>query len=398
MSTPSFCNGTNRKGKPCRAYPCKGTPFCYQHYPRLKLPIRNREATTINAEDQQGANLRDEGMGSTFQGNGHSNQYNSLGADQNTVSGSGNQFSRTEIKGGVNISNADNRRNGNTTENNTMNVNNNTMIQQLSKGHQFYYSCIFNFVSNNLRGFQLNYEELAKKAADLESGKEVILDIDPTLAPKIIKLNIFDFVILCDNSRSMTSKRQVLGNTLKRLAKVANVLTRTGISIRFLNHGQISDKDLNNLFPDDVKQRVEEVRFEKGSKLGTALKTKIVDPIIEETQSGKLKRPVIIIIITDGEPHGEPSGTLRDAIYSCKRSEAIQSYGRAAVVFVVARIGESKSAEKFLKELESDEKIKGMVYCSVDSLNKQQEMPESGGSDRENITLVIELLLAALPE
>ncbi|TRX93519.1 hypothetical protein FHL15_005491 [Xylaria flabelliformis] len=361
------------------------------------LPIRNRATTTINA-DQQGANLRDEGVGSTFQGNGNSNQYNSLGADQNIVSGSGSQFPRAEIKGDVNISSTDNRRNGNTTENNTMNVNSNTMIQQLSKGHQSYHSCIFNFASNHLRGFELNFEELATKAADLESGKEVDLDIDPTLAPKIIKLNIFDFIILCDNSRSMTSKRQVLGNTLKRLAKVASVLTRTGISIRFLNHGQIRDNDLNNLFPDDVKQRVEEVQFERGSKLGTALKTKIVDPIIEKAQSQKLKRPVIVMVITDGEPHGEPSGTLRDAIYSCKRSKAIQSYGSAAVVFVVARIGQSKSAEKFLGELESDDKIKGMVYCSANGLNRQQELPKSGGSDRENITLVIELLLAAVPE
>ncbi|KAI0551310.1 hypothetical protein F4679DRAFT_539969 [Xylaria curta] len=394
MSTPSLCSGTNRDGRRCRNYPCKGTSVCFQHRPRLALPIRNRAATSNDVEDQQRSNMRNKGMGSTFQGNDNSNQYNSLGADQNNVLGSGSQFPRAKIKGDVNITS----REGNTIEHNTANSNNNTIIQQLPKATQLYHSCIFNFASNNLRGFDFNYEELAAKAADLANSKEAIFDIDPVLAPKIIKLGVYDFIILCDNSRSMKSKKQVLGNTLKRLAKVASVFTRTGVSIRFLNHGSISDKDLNNLSPDDIKQRVEKVQFKKGSKLGTALKAKIVDPIIEEAQSQKLKRPVIVTIITDGEPHGEPSGTLRDAIYSCKRSEAIQSYGCAAVLFVVARIGKSESAERFLNELESDEKIKGMVYCSADGLNKQQELPPSGESDKENITLVIELLLAALPE
>ncbi|KAI1738605.1 hypothetical protein F4680DRAFT_424426 [Xylaria scruposa] len=245
MSTPNYCFGTNRKGKPCRAYPRKGTSFCFQHRP---LPIKNRAATSNDVEVQQDSNMRHKGMGSTFQGNDRSNQYNCLGADQNNVLGSGSQFPKAEIKRDVNITG----KGGNNIEHNTTNVNHNTLIQQLPKATQLYHSCIFNFASNNLCGFDFNYEEIAAKTAVLANG-EGVFDTNPVLAPKITKLKVFDFMILCDNGCAMKSKKQVLGNKQKCLAKVAGVLTLSGTYIRFLNHVPISDKDLNNLSPDDIK-------------------------------------------------------------------------------------------------------------------------------------------------
>ncbi|KAI1118297.1 hypothetical protein F5Y14DRAFT_258861 [Nemania sp. NC0429] len=402
MPELKYCHGTNRKGRPCRAYPRNGSDFCYHHGHQLELPIRTEGA---HRERQQDANTRNETAGNEFQSNHHSSQFNAMdNATQNNNTGNGNQFPRANIAGDINIDRSYNHRQRNTTNNATTNQ---TMIggQQLPTTATEYKSYIFNFTSKSLSGFDFNYEELAAKASGLADRVDAEFEIDAALAPKIVKLNMFDFMILCDNSGSMRSKKKTLENTLKRLAKIASVLTRTGVSIRFLNHTRDNTGEFDHLSTEDIDKKFKEIQFEHGSRLGTVVKNKLIGPILEKAQSRKLKRPVIVMIITDGEvsnsalhlaytpvnhgqPHGEPPGTLKDALRLCKESKAIQHYGQAAVVFIVARIGESRSAKKFLDDLEKDETIRGMVHCSADSLNKQQEAPPPGGSDRESIRIV----------
>jgi nitrogen regulatory protein PII-like uncharacterized protein len=99
----------------------------------------------------------------------------------------------------------------------------------------------------------------------------------------------------------MRRRQPALKSTLIRLAKIANILTPTGISLRFLNHNKDSNGDFDDLFIEDVERKINEVEFKKGSRLGTVVKDKIVEPIIKKAQSRKLRKPVLVLIITDGK-------------------------------------------------------------------------------------------------
>jgi hypothetical protein len=45
--------------------------------------------------------------------------------------------------------------------------------------------------------------------------------------------------------------------------------------------------------------------------------------------------------------------------------------GKVSVVFLLCRVGDSPTAEGFLKKIEDDKKLKDMVYCSRERIDKQ---------------------------
>jgi hypothetical protein len=56
------------------------------------------------------------------------------------------------------------------------------------------------------------------------------------------------------------------------------------------------------------------------TRIGTNLSTKVLKYLVYEplrTGDGRLKRPVLVLIITDGEPTGENYHTLKDKIVQC---------------------------------------------------------------------------------
>ena len=109
-----------------------------------------------------------------------------------------------------------------------------------------------------------------------------------------------------DDSSSMTLDEQhipALRDTLRRVAYFATRLQPKGISIRFLNHDEGAGKAFDDLTDaHDVDMKVASVPFHGDTRLGEVLDAKIVQPmIIKKVQSGKLERPVFVVIITDGQ-------------------------------------------------------------------------------------------------
>lgn len=93
-----------------------------------------------------------------------------------------------------------------------------------------------------------------------------------------------------------------LKDTLKRVAKIATFLAPSGISLRFLNprrdHYGGFDK-LGNDFSMDIFDQID---FRGPTFLGNVLQEKIIAPmIIEKEKKGSFDRPLMTIIITDGE-------------------------------------------------------------------------------------------------
>jgi hypothetical protein len=49
----------------------------------------------------------------------------------------------------------------------------------------------------------------------------------------------------------------------------------------------------------------------------------------------------------------------------------LQSYGDAAVVFIVSRVGNSPAAQDFIAGIRQEKELERMVLCSMDDLDEQ---------------------------
>ncbi|KAI9782558.1 MAG: hypothetical protein M1839_004802 [Geoglossum umbratile] len=169
------------------------------------------------------------------------------------------------------------------------------------------------FVAGNLRfpGFDNAYvTRLARRAS--AGAKEVTSrwGLSEETTPKLIKLAFYDFIFLCgllegilDDSDSMnqSDRKRLLLNTLGSVASFATLLEPTGITVRFINYN--TDDTFNKMVNvNEIVQRVGSINFDGGTKLGTTLDDKIVQPmILDKAKKRRLEKPVIVVIITDGE-------------------------------------------------------------------------------------------------
>lgn len=94
-----------------------------------------------------------------------------------------------------------------------------------------------------------------------------------------------------------------LRDTLGRVATFATILSPDGISVRILNYtGDVGGCWDNLKTVEDVNNRMDRVTYNGGTPLGTILSSQILEPmILRKAEYGSLKKPVIVVIITDGE-------------------------------------------------------------------------------------------------
>lgn len=268
---------------------------------------------------------------------------------------------------------------------------------------EYHSHAVLEFIDENLPEFYNrddSLRDLSQKAAVTAEEVTAEFGLRPELTKKVARLALYDFVILCDDSYSMTQdkRRAALEDTLQRVAKFATKLEPSGMSIRFLNFSQ--DREFNNLNDvEDLMRKVRAVDYDGPTKLGQTLHFKIVEPMVFQKQrQNTFAKPIIVTVITDGEPTAEPRESLRNTILRCKRSEALQKFGKAAVVFLISRVGHSPEAEEFLRELEKDPELEDMVYCSLERLDDPDRMAvfQRCKDDIEYTAWLIEMFLTAL--
>jgi len=94
-----------------------------------------------------------------------------------------------------------------------------------------------------------------------------------------------------------------LEDTLGRVAKFATILSPDGISVRMLNYTGDEKGRWDNLKTvEDVRKRMETVQYLAGTPLGTRLSSNVLEPmILSKAKCGSLRKPVIVVMITDGE-------------------------------------------------------------------------------------------------
>ena len=83
------------------------------------------------------------------------------------------------------------------------------------------------------------------------------------------------------------------------------------------------------------------------------------------------------------QPTMEDPNTLRDTILKCKKSPAIKDYGDTAVVFLISQVGDNAIATTFLRELQNNASLEGMVYSSTERLDELRAKFEAQNDDRQ---------------
>jgi hypothetical protein len=169
------------------------------------------------------------------------------------------------------------------------------------------------------------------------------------------------------------SRIQDLKLILERVSFAATLFDQDGISVRFMNTDLAHLRDNNGRPLQDgvcnetqVDTLMKSVQFKGLTPMGTSLRKKVIDEIVlSKAQSGQLRKPVLVITVTDGQPAGESQNAVFDTIrYAFDQLQRYPQYGRGALAFEFAQVGNDEAARNFLGKLDSDPNIGPMIDCT----------------------------------
>jgi hypothetical protein len=156
---------------------------------------------------------------------------------------------------------------------------------------------------------------------------------------------------------------------LERVSFAATLFDPDGVSVRFMN------TDLSGMGPlqdgiateAQIEHLMSGVQFKGLTPMGTQLRLKVLEPIVLQKARAvppQMKKPILVIAITDGQPAGEPQNAVFDAIKDTFAQLDSSPYGRGAVAFEFAQVGNDEMARKFLGKLDEDPNIGPFVDCT----------------------------------
>ncbi|CAZ85854.1 unnamed protein product [Tuber melanosporum] len=190
-----------------------------------------------------------------------------------------------------------------------------------------------------------------------------------------VKLALFDVVFLLDDSGSMRFGEGLIDELkfiLSNVAFATGLFDQDGFSVRFMNSNVQGD---NIRTEQQAAALVDQVRFEDVTPLATSLKNKILDQFIYgQEQRNSLKKPVLVIIITDGRPTDNVHGEFQQYI----QSVSSHFRGKGVVSFQIAQVGNDKGAQQFLSELDNDKAIGGLIDCTSNFELESMEFRKKG--------------------
>lgn len=124
----------------------------------------------------------------------------------------------------------------------------------------------------------------------------------------------------------------------------ASAFDDDGIQVRFLN-SRVEGNGLRS--EGDALGLVSQIRFSGMTPLGTSLDQKILQPLIlGPARAGQLKKPVLVIAVTDGQPGGEPRDTLARVLINASRSLQQTRYGADALSVTLAQVRPSPTRSR----------------------------------------------------
>ncbi|KAH7307508.1 hypothetical protein KP509_22G063000 [Ceratopteris richardii] len=251
-------------------------------------------------------------------------------------------------------------------------------IIQVQRLEFFYDSRRFQAVLQKLSS--VNFAEIA---AQWKIGKELAYDL--------ASLILYDIVFYCDDSGSMAFEEngeriEDLKFILSKVSGIATLFDDDGISVRFMNSNVNGDGMRS---AEDILRLISQVKFSGATPLGTNFERKVIQPLILGKAVGNqsLTKPVMAIIITDGEPYGESRDKILKVIREAKDALSRTPYGSGALAVQIAQVGKDIRTQKFLEELDKDPSVGAMIDCTSYYEMEEEEFARKG------VTLTPELWL-----
>ncbi|KAF2138762.1 uncharacterized protein K452DRAFT_233424 [Aplosporella prunicola CBS 121167] len=219
----------------------------------------------------------------------------------------------------------------------------------------------------------------------------------------VAKLGLFDVVLYIDDSGSMAFEEngeriKDLQIILERVAFAATLFDDDGISVRFMNSlppPQVTEHIKND---QQIQMLMSQIQFKGLTPMGTHLKERVLDEILRNARGGQLRKPVLVITITDGQPAGEPQNAVFEAIKTTTSELArIPQVGPGAVQFQFAQVGNDEKAREFLSKLDQDPQVGNLVDCTSNYENESAEMARANPPvDLTPDLWLVKLLLGAI--
>ncbi|KAJ3275120.1 hypothetical protein HDV01_001259 [Terramyces sp. JEL0728] len=204
-----------------------------------------------------------------------------------------------------------------------------------------------------------SYDNLIKRIKSINVQElSKAFGVPEEICKDLFALALYDIVIYADDSGSMKfeddgQRIETLKTILSRVAQIGTLFDDDGISVRFFNGDQSADNITNARAVDDLIQRTDFVGI---TPIGTNLEAKILTPMVYETVARQaFKKPLLVFIITDGEPSGEDEDTLIKVVDNCQ--QFLQKFGLGHGVGIqVSQVGNDHEAQKYLTMLEGNAK------------------------------------------
>lgn len=189
--------------------------------------------------------------------------------------------------------------------------------------------------------------------------------IQKEIANDIVRLALYDVIIYVDDSGSMSFEEngeriKDLQLILQRSVFAATLFDDDGIELRFMNEDMPLQEISGIRSEQQVEQLLSRKRYKGLTPFGTELRKKVIDPIlVQKLNSGQMRKPLLIISITDGQPAGENANTLIETVQYAVQAAQRSQYGKGAVSFQFAQVGNDQKATEFLAKLDNDPMVGG---------------------------------------
>lgn len=229
----------------------------------------------------------------------------------------------------------------------------------------------------NKRSFKGDLSKYAEKAENMATSVRA-KGCERETALELSLLALYDVVLLIDNSISMEVQQdgeriKTLMTTLQRVAWTYSFVSEVGgiVSIKYLNQ----KKGDRKVKAGHVANIIKSLRFQGLTPLGTELRNKVLK---EYADPDKMRRPLLVVVITDGEIEGEPDGLLQKVIMNkaLDLRDVWGDEGPEAVAYQFATIGNDKGARDLVQKLDDDPQLGDYIDCmlneTLDNIGTEQ--------------------------
>lgn len=219
------------------------------------------------------------------------------------------------------------------------------------------------------------------------------------IAIDLVKMALFDFVLYVDDSGSMAFEENGeriddLKLIMSRVATATALFDQDGIQVRFMNSPVQGD---NITSEPAAMSLIQNVKFSGLTPLGTNLMTKVLEPLLlRPARMNQLQKPLVVVTITDGTPAGENRDEVFNVIQRVDHELSRSRYGRDAVSYQFAQVGNDQKAQAFLETLDNHPIVGGLVDCTSNFENEQAEMMRKTGIDLTPETWLVKLLMGPI--